>query len=228
MRRVVRERRGPEELARLAVVEPDAAALGGRDGDVARDAARDVRVDPFDVRGIGIDDGADQGLLVRDVHVPVVAGQMLVVPDELARVGIQRDRRVAVEVGRRVARDRVDVAAVTIGARVRHRVRDAPVEDSAHGIVASPGSPRSRRGARRRACRPTIRRRARRRRGSCGSATLLCPCARRARRDSSSSAPCCRRGPRSPCPRRRARRPCASRRSPASASAPRPSRHRAR
>ena len=59
-----------------------------RDRDVALHAFRHVRVDPLHVPRIGIDDRADQRLLLVDVHVPVVAGQMLVVPDELARVGV--------------------------------------------------------------------------------------------------------------------------------------------
>ena len=142
--RVVRKRHRPEELAGGAVVEPHAAAFADRDRDVALDAFRHVRVDPLHVPRIGIDDRADQRLFLVDVHVPVVAGQMLVVPDELARVGVERDRRVAVEIGRRMARDRVDVAAVPVAARVRHRVGDAPVDESPHGVVGA-GQPPGRR-----------------------------------------------------------------------------------
>ena len=171
-----------------------------------------VRVDPLHVPRIGIDDRADQRLLLVDVHVPVVAGQMLVVPDELARVGVAarpssccRDRPAHGAGSRRRCRRAGRRACSASGWRCPSR----RVAARDRRCRASPRRPRA---ARRRACRPTTRRRARRRRGSCGTATLLCRCARRAPRCSSSSAPCCKRGPRSLCPRRRSRRPCASRR----------------
>ena len=105
-RRVVRKRLGPEELARVAIERPDAAALADRQRDVALLAARNVRIDPLHELRIGTDRRAHQHALVRVVQVPVVARQMLVVPDELAGVGIQRDRRIAVEIGGRGERNR--------------------------------------------------------------------------------------------------------------------------
>src|SRR5690606_4539978 len=139
-----RERRRPQELAGVSIVNPYAAALADRDDDVAFGAALELRADPLHVLGIGIDDGADQHLLLVDVHVPVIARQMLVVPDELARIDVERDRGVAVEVRGRVPRYRLVIAAVPVRARIGHRIRDAPVHDPALGIVGARQSPRRR------------------------------------------------------------------------------------
>jgi hypothetical protein len=100
MLRVVRKRHRPQELARRAVIEPHAAAFADGDCDVALDALAHLRVDPLHVPRVGLDDGTDEHFLFVDVHVPVVAGQVLVVPHELAGVRLQRYGRVAVQIGR--------------------------------------------------------------------------------------------------------------------------------
>ncbi len=51
--------------------------------------------------GIGIQPRADQRALVGVIGVPVVAGEMLIVPDELPGLGVERDGRVAVKIRRR-------------------------------------------------------------------------------------------------------------------------------
>ncbi len=141
MRRCERKGGRPEKLAAVAVVDPQAAAFADRDDDVALLASRDVRVDPLDESRVGVERRPDQRLLMVDVHVPVVTGQVLVVPDELARAGTQRHRRVAVEVGRRRARNRRVVAAVTGRARVRHRIGHAPIQQIPGGVVRAGQAP---------------------------------------------------------------------------------------
>src|SRR5690606_40076883 len=69
-------------LPRIAIVDPHPAALADGDHDVALDALRHVRVNTFHVTRIGIDHRADQRFVVVDVHVPAIAGQMLVVRSE--------------------------------------------------------------------------------------------------------------------------------------------------
>ena len=123
-----------------------------------------------------------------DVLVPVVARQMLVVPDELAGVGLQRDGRVAVEVGGRGRGNRVGVAAVPRRARVRHRIGDAPVDEPPHGIVV-PGKPHvAATPLARRRSGPRLVARLARARVRCRNATPLCRSAHRAPRCSSSCA----------------------------------------
>ncbi len=117
-------------------------------GNVALLAAPDVRVDPLDELRIRVDRRSKQRPLVRVVLVPIVARQMLVVPGELAGVGIQRDGRIAVEIGGRKRRDRIRIAAVPRHPRVRRRIGNAPVDQTPHRIVA-PGQTPRRRDARR-------------------------------------------------------------------------------
>ena len=60
----------------------------------------DISVDLFQATasGSGADRGVDEQALERMVEVPVVV-QVLVVPDDLAPVGVQREGRVVVQVG---------------------------------------------------------------------------------------------------------------------------------
>ena len=126
----------------VAIERPDAAALADRQRDVALLAARNIRVDPLDELRIGIDRGPHQHSFVRVVQVPVIARQMLVVPDELAGVGIERHGRIAVEIRRRRKRNRARVSAVAGGPGIRHRVGDAPENQPPHRIVPARQSPR--------------------------------------------------------------------------------------
>jgi hypothetical protein len=84
--------RGPEELAAGSVERPYAARLSYADHDVALFPARDFRIDPLHRAGIRVERGAHERALVDMVEVPVVARQMLVVPDELAGFDIKRER----------------------------------------------------------------------------------------------------------------------------------------
>ena len=88
---VVGERPRPQELAGRLLEGEHAAALGDRDHDVALLVRHERRADPFDVLGIGADAGVHENALVIVIRVPVVAGQLLVVPDELA--GLRRRAR---------------------------------------------------------------------------------------------------------------------------------------
>ena len=56
---------------------------------------------------IGRDAGPHQHPLLVVVGVPIVGGQLLVVPDQLAGLDVQRNRRVAVEIGGCGVRDGV-------------------------------------------------------------------------------------------------------------------------
>ena len=82
-------------VAAFPDVHPDSPDL---DHDVALLPARNVGVDPLHRAGIGIDRGPQQRSLVDVVGIPVVAGQVLVIPDELAGIDVQRHRRVRVQV----------------------------------------------------------------------------------------------------------------------------------
>ena len=84
-----RKRRGPEKFAVVAVQHEDAAGFTDGDDDVALLAGPDCGVDPLHVLRIGTDARAHQRAFMRVVGVPVVAGQMLVVPGELAGVRIR-------------------------------------------------------------------------------------------------------------------------------------------
>src|SRR5580692_3060494 len=66
---------------------------------------------------------------------------MLVIPFELASFRIERNRRIAVEIGRRGPRGAVGIAAMALQARVGHRVRDTPVQRFADRIVGAGQSP---------------------------------------------------------------------------------------
>ena len=89
---VVRERVCPQELAGFLVDHEHAAALADRHDQVAFLVARYRVSNPFDVLGIGIDTRAHQDALLIVVRVPVVAGQLLVVPRELSGADIERNR----------------------------------------------------------------------------------------------------------------------------------------
>jgi hypothetical protein len=89
---------GSQELAGAGVEGEDASGLAGGEDDVALFTGFDFGVDPFELR-IRAQLGVDEGALVGPILVPVVAGEVLVIPQQLAGVGIERQRRVAVEVG---------------------------------------------------------------------------------------------------------------------------------
>src|SRR5262249_4672742 len=76
--------------------------------------------------------------------VPAVAGELVVVPDELAGLDVERERRIAVEIGRRGEGNGVGTA-VARKPRIGVRIGDAPVEDLALGIIGARQAPRPRR-----------------------------------------------------------------------------------
>src|SRR5271165_6537972 len=90
----------------------------------------------FPAAGEWTDAGVHENALVIVIRVPVVAGKLLVVPDELAGLHVERDRRVAIEVGRRGQRHSVG-AAVPRQPRIGVWVGDAPVQHLAIGIVGA-------------------------------------------------------------------------------------------
>src|SRR5262245_46623975 len=139
-RHVERERRRPDELAGLPVKHPDAAGLADRDDHIPLLAALDVRVDPFHRDWIGVDGGANERALMDMIEVPVIARKVLVVPLELPGLDVDRDCRVAVELGRRLARHSVDVA-MALPARPRLGIGDAPIEHLANGIIGAGQTP---------------------------------------------------------------------------------------
>src|SRR5262245_54212897 len=77
---------------------------------------------------------------VEMIEFPVIARKMLVVPLELSGLDVDRDCRVAVEFGRRLARHSVDVA-MALPARPRLVIGDAPIEHFANGIVGAGQTP---------------------------------------------------------------------------------------
>ena len=191
VRIVVRKRRGPEKLAGGAIQLEDSAGFADRDRDVALLAALDRGIDPFHELRIGIQSRPQQSSFVRVIGIPIVAGQMLVIPGELAGSGIDRDGGIAVEIGRGGARNGVGIAVVARG-------RADPASDWRRPSRSACGRdrkcravPRWKRVACRDPRRPSFHRPARRARASCRSARLLCRSARRARRCSSSRV--CRR-----------------------------------
>ena len=126
-------RRGPQELAGLAVEGVDDARLAGYAGhDPAHLARVQPRVDPAHRGGVRPYRGVDQEALERVVEIPVVV-HVLVVPDDLARITVQRERRVVVEVRqvgaaehvlrRRRGDRRTDVDHVQLRIVARHHPR---------------------------------------------------------------------------------------------------------
>ncbi len=97
---VVGERMRPQEFPGLTFDHEHAAALADRHNDLTLLIARQVGAPPLHVPGVGIDQRAQQDALLVVIGVPVVARQLLVVPDELSGRDVERDRRVAVEIGR--------------------------------------------------------------------------------------------------------------------------------
>src|SRR5688572_28089951 len=96
LRSVNREWRCPQELAVAAVENEDSTGLANRHDDVTLLSSRHRRVDPLHEARIGIEPRSKQSPFMRVVRIPVVAGQMLVIPRELAGVRIQGDSRVAI------------------------------------------------------------------------------------------------------------------------------------
>ena len=158
---------GPQELAGLAVEGVDDAGLAGDAGHHPALLARlQPGVDPGDGVGVGGDGGVDEQPLEGVVEVPVVV-QVLVVPPDLAGVGVEGEGRVVVQVRQ--------LGAAEHELRGRRGDRRADVDEVQLGVVSS-GPSRCRRAcAARTARRPTSRRRARPARGWCGAATALLP-----------------------------------------------------
>src|SRR2546426_952085 len=87
--------RGPQPAFALRDDE-EAPAFCDRHHDVALLARHDRRADPFRVPGVGVQARAHEDALVVVIRIPVVAGKLLVVPDELARLDVERNGRIAV------------------------------------------------------------------------------------------------------------------------------------
>ena len=90
-------------------------------------AGLQARIDPRDLARFGRDRGVDEQPLERMIEIPVV-DQMLVVPDDLAGRGIERERRVVIEV--------LLVVAAEDELRRGNRDRRADVDLVEHGVVA--------------------------------------------------------------------------------------------
>src|SRR2546426_9632930 len=114
---VVRERPCPQEPAARALDDEQAAAFCDRHHDVALLARHDCRADPFCVPRVGVQARANEDALMVVIRIPIVAGKLLVIPDELARLDVERNGRIAVEIGRRGERYGIG-AAMTRKARV--------------------------------------------------------------------------------------------------------------
>ncbi len=87
----------PQELTGLLRDRKHATAFGDGDDDVLLRHARHRRIDPLDESRVRGHAGANQNAFLVVVGVPVVAGQFLEVPDQLAGLDVERQRRVAVE-----------------------------------------------------------------------------------------------------------------------------------
>ena len=88
LRRVVRARSRPEELAVVTVDHPYPSGFSNGCHNVAFLAPRNFRAEPFDFLGIRIERRAKQNALMRVILVPIVSWQVLVIPVELSRVRI--------------------------------------------------------------------------------------------------------------------------------------------
>ena len=73
------------------------AAFGDGDDDVLLGAGCHTRINPFDESRVRAHAGADEKAFLVVVGIPVVAGQFLVMPDQLAGLDAERHGRVAVE-----------------------------------------------------------------------------------------------------------------------------------
>ena len=90
--------RGPQELAGLPVQRVNDAGLAGNTGDHFAPLARlDLRIDPGHLARIRRDGCVDQQPLKRMIEIPVI-DHVLVIPDDLAGIGIQRQRRVVIQI----------------------------------------------------------------------------------------------------------------------------------
>src|SRR5690606_17112537 len=141
---------GPQELAGLAVERVDEPRLARDAGDDLAPLTRPhARADPPHRVGIRRDLRLDQQALERVIEIPMV-DDVLEVPDDLAGIPIERERRVVVEVllvgppehelRRRGRHRRADVDAVQLGVEARHHphadVQALLVRYAAPGLVA--------------------------------------------------------------------------------------------
>ncbi len=118
----------PQELAGGAVEGVDDAGLAGDAGhDPAHLARLQAGVDPLDRLRVRGHRGVDEDALERVVEVPAVV-EVLVVPDDLAGVGVEGEGRVVVEVLQ------VGPADEELGGRRGHRGAD--VDEVQLGVVA--------------------------------------------------------------------------------------------
>ena len=140
---VVGERPCPQEPAARALDDEQAAAFGDRHHDVALLARHDGRADPLRVPRVGVQARAHEDALLVVIRIPIVAGKLLVVPEELARRDLERNGRIAVEIGRRGERYGIG-AAMTRKPRIGVRVGDAPVQDLAFRIIGAGQAPGAR------------------------------------------------------------------------------------
>jgi hypothetical protein len=138
---VIGERRRPEESPGLLVEREDVAGFRDLDHNVVLLALGNVRIDPFDELRIGTDLGVDQGPLVNMIGIPIVAGQMLIIPDELAGIDVERERAVAVELRGRLVGHGGGVSVMPLQPRIGNRIGNRPIEHATFRIVGPGQAP---------------------------------------------------------------------------------------
>src|SRR5690348_13644261 len=127
----------------MAVESEDATGFTSGENNVAALACLDLPVEPLGGCGRGIESGGDQDAVIGPVFIPIVAGQMLVIPIQFAGVGVDRESGIAVQIGWCVGRNRIEIAAVALEAGVGRWIRNTPDDGIGSGIVSAREAPRA-------------------------------------------------------------------------------------
>ena len=141
---------GPQKLAGLPVERINDSGFSGNTGhDLATLAGPDSRIDPADVGGAWRHSRVDEQALEWMIEIPMIH-EVLVVPDHLAGVGIQRERRVVIEVRELISSKHElwgwrgyrcsDVEQIELGIVARHHpgshVGPLLIRQAAPGLIA--------------------------------------------------------------------------------------------
>ena len=100
-RSVIRERRRPKKFPVVAIQQEQSTTFADRSRNFMLRILRDRCIDPLHIFRIRIHGSREENALIRVVLIPVVARQVLVIPQQLAGFRIQRNCRIAVEIRRR-------------------------------------------------------------------------------------------------------------------------------